>query len=216
MQPLATGTVSGGRELLAVMTVPVAGTGYAVRGGDVSPGGDSRRAGDGWSTSDSWRGVDEFVRARGASLFRYAMLLTGSEHEAADLLQDALIRAGLHWSKVRAADNPDAYVRAIVTRTHLNSLRRWRREHSVAVLPESVATPEMPLVDGDGAVWQALSELAPRQRAVVVLRFYEQLTEREIADVLGIAVGTVKSQLSRALATLRSRLDRTREGAGDA
>jgi RNA polymerase sigma-70 factor (sigma-E family) len=155
----------------------------------------------------SWAGVDEFIRLRAPALFRYCLFLTGDEHEAADLLQDSLIRAGLHWSKVRAADNPDAYVRTIVVRTHLNSLRRWRRERVVATLPDVAGAPvDLPFADGDADVWQALRELAPRQRAVVVLRFYEQMTEAEIAEALGITIGTVKSQLFKAIATLRARL----------
>jgi len=155
----------------------------------------------------NWAGLDEFIRLRAPSLYRYCRLIAGNEHEAADLLQDSLIRAGLHWSKVKAADNPDAYVRAIVVRMHLNTLRRWRREHTVAALPEHAGTPlDLPFIDGDADVWQALRELAPRQRAVVVLRFYEHLTEAEIAESLGITIGTVKSQLSRAIATMRLRL----------
>ncbi|MGH8890605.1 MAG: SigE family RNA polymerase sigma factor [Acidothermaceae bacterium] len=178
--------------------------------------GHGRRNGPSGPGGPSWTGLDEFIRLRAPALHRYCLLIAGNEHEAADLLQDSLIRAGLHWSKVKAADNPDAYVRAIVVRTHLNRLRRWRRERVVAVLPEVAWIPaDLPFVEGDADIWQALRELAPRQRAVVVLRFYEQMTEAEIAEALGVTVGTVKSQLSRAIATMRVRLSALREEADD-
>ena len=144
---------------------------------------------------------EEYVAARRTALLRTAYLLTGHHEDAEDLVQLALVKVVPHWRKV--ADNPEPYVRAVLARESVSRWRRRRwREVSTATLPEA---PYGGASDAAGrlALQAALARLAPRQRAVIVLRSYEDLTERETADVLGIAVGTVKSQARDGLARLR-------------
>lgn len=149
-----------------------------------------------------------FVRARQGSLLRAAVLICGDSHVAEDLLQDALVKLASRWEKVRD-EAPEAYVRRILYRDAVSRWRRWGREQ-----PRDLSSPEAPALPGGGSdpadtwvegaeVRQALAQLPPRQRAVLVLRYYEDLSEVRIAEVLGISPGTVKSQASRALATLR-------------
>ncbi|MEO6714995.1 MAG: SigE family RNA polymerase sigma factor [Mycobacteriales bacterium] len=147
---------------------------------------------------------DEFVRSRHASLLRYAHVLTGDPHSAADLVQDALERTGLAWSRVSRRDNPEAYVRAAIANRHVSVWRRRRRERLVAKTPESPYADAA--VHADDAMWLALAVLARKQRAVLVLRYYEDLSEVEIARVLGCSPGTVKSQAAKGLASLRAQL----------
>ena len=146
-----------------------------------------------------------FVAARSPSLLRFAHVLTGDPHSAEDVVQTALAKTALGWPRVRRKDNPEGYVRRAIVTTHLNALRRkpWR-EQPRAVMPDdaSPAGPEHELDERD-AMWTALSELPPRQRAVLVLRYYEDLSEADIADVLGCSRGTVKSQAAKGLARLR-------------
>jgi RNA polymerase sigma-70 factor (sigma-E family) len=143
---------------------------------------------------------EQFVAARSAALLRSAYLLTGNHHDAEDLVQVALIKAVPAWSRITG--DPEPYVRKILVRENISRWRRrrWREVH-VADLPEPAAAPGV----GEDrlALATALDALAPRQRAVVVLRYYEDLTERETADLLGVSVGTVKSQARDALARLR-------------
>jgi RNA polymerase sigma-70 factor (sigma-E family) len=146
-----------------------------------------------------------FVAARSASLLWFAHVLTGDRHLAEDVVQTALSRTFSAWSRVRRKDNPEGYVRRAIVNTHLNGLRRrpWREQPH----PEPPEQPEgrRPETEFDerDAMWLALRSLPPRQRAVVVLRYYEDLSESDIADVLGCSRGTVKSQNSKALASLR-------------
>jgi RNA polymerase sigma-70 factor (sigma-E family) len=146
---------------------------------------------------------DGFVRARHPALLRYGHLLTGDPHSAADLVQDALERTGLAWSRVRQ-DDPEGYVRRVMVNRHISVWRRVRRERLVAEAPESAYAASAPHVED--AMWVALGSLARRQRAVLVLRYYEDLSEAEIARVLGCAPGTVKSQAAKGLASLRAAL----------
>ncbi|MEO5662268.1 MAG: SigE family RNA polymerase sigma factor [Nocardioides sp.] len=147
-----------------------------------------------------------YMAARQPALYRTAYLLAGDHASAEDLLQNAFAKLYLSWDKVRDREALDGYVRRIMVNEN-NSLwrRAWkRREHSTDTMPETGAHESYD--DGlGGALWSYVSTLAPKQRSVVVLRYYEQLSEAEIADVLGISVGTVKSQASRALASLRAR-----------
>lgn len=132
-------------------------------------------------------------------LLRSAYLLTGDLHRAQDLVQEALTRVALRWSRLRDG-NPTAYARTIIVRDNISW---WRRRREVAVAePHDAASPS---IDPDAAlvVRRALARLTTRQRAVLVLRHFDDLTERETADVLGVTVGTVKSQNSAALARLR-------------
>jgi RNA polymerase sigma-70 factor (sigma-E family) len=146
---------------------------------------------------------DEFVRARHAALLRFAHLLTGDPHAAADLVQEALEKAGLRWRSIRRQDAPESYVRRSILNSHINHGRRRRREHLVADAPDARGRDDEPR---DDALWRLLATLPPQQRAVLVLRFYEDLSEAETARVLGCAIGTVKSNTSRALARLRAAL----------
>jgi RNA polymerase sigma-70 factor (sigma-E family) len=140
-------------------------------------------------------------------LLRYATLLTGDRELAADLVQDVMVKVFRGWSMVEAADNQRAYTRTMVTRTFLSWRRRWATRHvllSFGDLPE--AEPERDHADGiveRDAVWQRLAALPRRQRSVLVLRYYERLTDGEIAGVLGCSTVTVRGYAARALASLR-------------
>lgn len=145
-------------------------------------------------------GFEEFVLARRSALLRTAYLLTGSHADAEDLVQTALVNCVPRWRKI--ADRPEPYVRQVLARESVSRwrARRWREQH-VAAVPEQIASAAD--VDGRLALRQALMSLAPRQRAVIVLRYYEDLTEQQTATQLGIAVGTVKSQARDGLSRLR-------------
>ncbi|UDY24317.1 SigE family RNA polymerase sigma factor [Nocardioides sp. Kera G14] len=146
----------------------------------------------------------DFLHARQPALLRIAWLLTGDLTEAEDILQTSLAKLYLAWDRV---DDPHAFLRRVLTNETTSLWRRaWRRrEVSASELPDG--TISSPLYDDtQRLVWELVEGLAPRARAVVVLRYYEGLSESEIADTLGIAVGTVKSQASRALASLRARV----------
>src|SRR5215471_7127358 len=150
---------------------------------------------------------EEFVHARSGSLLRTALLLTGQNRaEAEDLLQGALERAYRHWPRVSESGEPERYVRTILANA---SADRWRRlarrpERALPVNHEGPSTHDLAaeLADRDFLL-RALAALPPRQRAVVVLRYFDDLPEAEIAEMLGCSLGTVKSQVARALARLR-------------
>jgi len=149
-----------------------------------------------------------FVEAAWPRLFRSAYALTGDYQHAEDALQSALVKTHSAWGKVRRADSPEAYVRRILTNEVLGWWRRasWGREQpSGERVDVPAASHEDALVQTD-EIWRALADLPPRQRAVVVLRYFEDLSEREVAQVLGIRPGTVKSQSSAALTKLRDAL----------
>jgi RNA polymerase sigma-70 factor (sigma-E family) len=152
---------------------------------------------------------DAFVRARLPELLRFGRALTGSEHAAADLVQDALERTLLHWSRVERRDDPEGYVRRVMVNRNISLWRKLRRERPSDDLPESGHDPTPD--DPDRATWRAVQELPPRMRAVIALRYYEDLTEAQTAAVLGCSVGTVKSQASKAMAKLRAALDDQQE-----
>lgn len=152
-------------------------------------------------------GFDDFVRGRAGALLRSAYLLTGDRHAAEDLLQDTLERVYRHWSRI--ATSPEAYARRALVNGATNRWR-WRRRRP----------PEAPLSDTDdpagpdhagtvalrAVVRNALRELPARQRATVVLRYFDDLSEAEVASLLNCSVGTVKSHASRGLARLRTAL----------
>jgi RNA polymerase sigma-70 factor (sigma-E family) len=148
---------------------------------------------------------DAFVWGRHPTLLRFAHALTGDHELAADLVQDALERTGLAWSRVRRKDDPEGYVRRIIVTRYVSWWRRMRRERLVAAVPET-AYDDRSVGGPDETLWRLLATLPPKQRAVLVLRFYEDLTEVEVARVLGCSVGTVKSNGSRGLARLRQAL----------
>lgn len=148
----------------------------------------------------------EFVRVALPGFMRYGHALTGNPHDAADLVQTVLEKVGARWAKVSGScDDPRAYVRKAMANTHVSRWRRTRRETLIAEFPDVPADQQHDRLENE-PLWQALRALPPRQRAVVVLRFYEELSEAEIAETLGVSCGTVKSQNSKALATLRKRL----------
>jgi RNA polymerase sigma-70 factor (sigma-E family) len=148
----------------------------------------------------------EYVQSRQAALFRSALLLTGSRQDAEDLLQEALTKLALRWHAIERAGSPDAYVRTTMYHQWISWWRRRGHGHEYA-------TSEWPEMAGRGdlaadgalrvALVQILRQLTARQRAVVVLRFYEDLSESEVARILGCSVGTVRSQVHRTLARLR-------------
>ncbi len=152
----------------------------------------------------------EFVAFRGAALSRSAYLLTGDHHLAEDLVQTALTRTAAHWGRVADGD-PEAYARRVMINERISW---WRRRRYAVEVPESaeilaesgqnaIADPAEAVV-GRAAVMAALARLPARQRAVIVLRFFEDLTEAAAAEQLGCSIGTVKSQTHAALARLRS------------
>ncbi|MEV6814511.1 SigE family RNA polymerase sigma factor [Micromonospora sp. NPDC051296] len=149
----------------------------------------------------------EYVAARQGALFRSALLLTGHRQDAEDLLQTALAKLATRWTSLRGSGSPDAYLRKILYHQQVSLWRRMRhrRERAYAELPEPVAQVADPA--GTTALRVALAEalrgLTPRQRAVIVLRYYEDLPEAEIATILSCSVGTVRSQTHRTLARLR-------------
>ena len=150
-----------------------------------------------------------FVDARGAGLYRLACLLTGSPGDAEDLLQDSLEKVYLRWASVTAAQAPYPYVRRLMVNTLVSRRRRVATRREVLRPDPPERTVEFPerLVLEHAALWPHVRALPPRQRAVVVLRYYEDLTEQQIADVLGCSTGTVKSQAHDAIAALRRAVD---------
>ncbi|MDN5856793.1 MAG: SigE family RNA polymerase sigma factor [Actinomycetia bacterium] len=152
---------------------------------------------------------DSFVLGAWSRLFRTAYALTGNRADAEDMLQNAFAKAYSNWRKVRRAESPEAYVHRIVANETMTAWRRrWRHvEHSTDTPPDVTAPSHADSVGDRSTMWAAIQALPPRQRAVVVLRYYEDLSEKEIADVLGISPGTVKSQASRALKALHSHLE---------
>lgn len=147
----------------------------------------------------------DFVAERGPSLLRTAYLLVGSRPDAEDLLQTVLARTYVAWPRLRELQAADAYVRVALGRTAITWWRRRNmREFLVSEMPESSAPPADDHADRD-EMWTCLAGLPPRQRAVLVLRYYESMSESEIASALRCSRGTVKSQASKALRTLRRR-----------
>ena len=148
---------------------------------------------DGRASFEAW------ARARQQGLVRSAYLLTGDLGRAEDLVQEALIKAATRWDTLRHS-HPDAWVRTVVYRDHVSWWRRHRRETTLESPPDRAAAAH-----GEGALMlrDALARLTQRQRAVVLLRYVEDLTALQAAEVLGVTVGTVKKQTSIALARLR-------------
>jgi RNA polymerase sigma-70 factor (sigma-E family) len=153
---------------------------------------------------DPYEGFREFVLARGPALSRTAYLLTGDRVAAEELVQSALVKTATHWRRVTSAGNPEAYVRRIMANERIGWWRRFgRREVPVAALPDDPGVDQSEVAARRIDLATALAQLPARQRAVVVLRFYEDMSEADTAATLGCSVGTVKSQTSAALAKLR-------------
>lgn len=152
---------------------------------------------------------DGFVRATGPSLARFATLLSGDRHTAEDLVQSSLLQTHRAWSRVRAVEHPEAYVRQILLREYLT----WRRRKSTSEIvtdPEAVslrdrrlgADPASEVTEAD-AMWRRLQQLPRKQRAALVMRYYLDLSDQEIADLFQSSTSTVRSHISRGLQTLR-------------
>jgi len=149
-----------------------------------------------------------WVRDRGEHHLRVAVLLTGDWHAAEDLVQTSLVKLYRAWPKLRPGGDPDAYLRRIMVNTHRSWWRaRWRRETPAGELPETVIAD---FADGRTLaeqVRQALRALPRQQRAALVLRYYADLPEAEVADLLGCSPGTVKTHTHRGLQALRVTLE---------
>ncbi|MFF0150234.1 SigE family RNA polymerase sigma factor [Micromonospora sp. NPDC005203] len=149
----------------------------------------------------------EFVAARSAALLRTAYLLTGDWATAEDLLQTALTKTYLAWKRLGGIEAVESYARRVMVNTSTSWWRRrWHGERPTEVLPERAGVDEISQQLDRDLLWRHLRELPSRQRAVLVLRYYEDLSEAQTAALLNISPGTVKSQSSRALATLRRRM----------
>ncbi|HKT02779.1 MAG TPA: SigE family RNA polymerase sigma factor [Rugosimonospora sp.] len=153
------------------------------------------------------RQFGEFVAARSARLIGVAYLLTGDQHAAEDLLQTALVKTAARWRSLRHAD-PEGYIRTVMYREQVSRWRRplWQREVVVGVPPEGATADQSRQVDLRLAVRAELLRLPPAHRAVLVLRFFEDLTETQAAEVLGCSVGTVRSRTHRAVRRMRELL----------
>lgn len=150
---------------------------------------------------------EELVAARGHALLRFAAVLCGDRDLAEDLVQTALTKAYLRWKRVARADSPEAYLKAMIVNEHLRWWRRLsnrERPHFFAADPggATVSDAETAHASRDAA-WALLGRLPVRQRAVLVLRYYEDLADEQIAAVLGCGVSSVRSTASRALGALR-------------
>ncbi|WP_246002120.1 SigE family RNA polymerase sigma factor [Allorhizocola rhizosphaerae] len=155
-------------------------------------------------------GFAEFVRGRHSDLLRFAHVLCGDRYLAEDLVQDALERAGMAWRRIERQDNPEGYVRKTITNRYLNQIRVMKRERLMDSPPET-GTPQMEMPDEN--LRRLLAGLPRQQRAVIVLRYYLDYSEAQIAETLGCSTGTVKSNASRAMAKLREALIAVKEGA---
>ena len=153
------------------------------------------------------RAFTEFMSVRSASLFRTAYLIVGDHQLAQDLLQEALIRTYLAWPRLRDPGKAEAYTRRTIVTTAIS----WRRRRSfherpTGRLPDTTVPDATEAVTTHASVVAQLRTLPPRQRAAIVLRYYEDLTEVQTADVMGCSVGTVKSHVSTGLGRLRDRM----------
>ncbi|GAA4695692.1 SigE family RNA polymerase sigma factor [Phytohabitans rumicis] len=149
----------------------------------------------------------EFVAARSGALLRTAYLLAGDWATAEDLLQTALTKTYLAWRRLGEIEAVEPYARRVLVNTATSWWRRrWHGERPTEVLPERAAPDQIEEQLERDVLWRHVKALPTRQRAVLVLRFYEDMTEAQTATLLNISTGTVKSQTSRALHTLRQRL----------
>jgi RNA polymerase sigma-70 factor (sigma-E family) len=175
---------------------------------DAPPGGASRFRGtvadsEGRRVVEQQPSFEDFITARSRQLQRTAYLLTRDHHLAQDLVQTTYAKVWPAWSRI-VDDNPEAYVRRVMLNTYTSWWRRkWRGETPTEELPDDGRPGEQERVHDRAGLWAALGRLPARQRAVVVLRYFEDQSETETARLLGCSVGNVKSQASRALSKLR-------------
>jgi RNA polymerase sigma-70 factor (sigma-E family) len=153
-------------------------------------------------------GFADFAAARSRSLYRAAYLMVGDHGLAEDLLQEALTKTYVAWRRLRDTGKAEAYARKAITTTAINWWRRrsWQAEKPRGEMPDVAVRDHSDRVSDHDTMWTELQALPPRQRASIVLRYYEDLSERETADAMGCSVGTVKSQVSAGLEKLRARL----------
>lgn len=152
----------------------------------------------------------DFVQSRWQPLLRTAYLLTGDHGRAEELLQTALVRTHRHWRRIERADAPEVYVRKVLVNLHNTWWRRGRRcEQPTDAVPERADPKADPYTAYElrDELWRAVLALPPRMRSVLVLRYFEDLPEAEVARILDCSLGTVKSQTSRGLDRLRGALD---------
>ncbi|QFY10254.1 SigE family RNA polymerase sigma factor [Nonomuraea phyllanthi] len=152
---------------------------------------------------DQQRDFADFVAARSDSLIRLAYVLTNDQHAAEDLLQSALAKTAGRWRRIRG--NPEMYVRRVMYHEQVDRWRSpgWGRERVMDAVPERASGDRTAEVDNRITLDQALRALPVRKRAVLVLRYYEDLPESEVAKIMGCSVGTVRSQTHQAIARLR-------------
>ena len=161
---------------------------------------------------------EQWVTEKADALLRFAYVLTGDGNLAEDAVQDALTTACARWSRVSRADDPEAYVKRMVVNAHISWWRRFRRREAPAPDPvrSAPAAPDGTAARAESdAVWALCSTLPDKQRAAVVLRFYEELSYAEIGVLLHCAEATARSHVHRALAALKTTLG-SKEGAEDA
>jgi RNA polymerase sigma-70 factor (sigma-E family) len=181
------------------------GEGRGEDGGTGRLGGDGA-GGRGRGGGGSERELYAFVSARRSALFRSAYLLCGNRDEAEDLVQNTLVKVVLGWRRLRRIDNVEAYARRTLVNTYIASRRRfWHREQPYGRLPDRPAEHGGDL-DTGLQVRAALDRLTPKQRAVLVLRYWDDLSVEATAAVLGMRTGTVKSHTARGLAVLRDEI----------
>lgn len=168
------------------------------------------------SRSDDLPDFQSWVRAHGDALMRFAYLVTGDHDRAADAVQDALVAAWQRWQRIVTHGSPDAYLRRCVVNADTSRWRRFRRKERLEPDPtllvksrtEADTAGRVALED---AMWSLCQQLPPRQRAAIVLRYYDDYSDAEIAAVLECSVSTVRSQIHRGLATLRNKISATEE-----
>jgi RNA polymerase sigma-70 factor (sigma-E family) len=149
-------------------------------------------------------GFRDYVESRGPALLRAAYLLTGNRADAEDLVQAALVKTYLAWNRIEDRRALDGYVRRAMINTHISWWRsRKVEEYPTDEIPDQAVADHAGHSDQQEALRRAVDRLPQRMRAAVVLRYYEDMTEAEIADALGVSLGTVKSTVSRAVAKLR-------------
>ena len=192
-----------------------AGSGEGIAGGQESTAGGQRGPADGQvpvprrtrSEPDD-PGFRDYVTARRRSLLRTAYLLTGNAADAEDLVQSALAKTYLAWDRIEDRGALDGYVRRAMVNTHISWWRRRRlEEYPTDEIPDRAVADHSGTSDLADTLRRAVDRLPQRMRAAVVLRYFEDMTEAEVADVLGVSLGTVKSTVSRAVAKLRIDVD---------
>lgn len=153
-------------------------------------------------------GFDDFVILNGHELLRLALMLSGQPEPAEDLVQTVLVKAYRRWDVVAAAERPIAYVRTMLVREHISWRRRMASREIIGAVPD-VKAPSNPMDEVDARVemWSLMATLPRMQRTVLVLRYYEDMSDKQIAEIMGCADGSVRSNASRGIQNLKTRMD---------